>query len=494
MRIHVGVFLALLAVMAGISFCFAAPSGSKDQVILIDTMRAFRKLERSAVRFPHGRHTQAMRAEGCIACHTFAAQKSPEASAPLFSSSFKKSSASGPDDLKHLYHKECMGCHAKREKANQSSGPQICSGCHANGASEDLLSEAGFDLNRHASHAKKAELKCSQCHHLYDEKSQKRRYVKGEEGACIYCHAKDPSEGKGRKMPGSTLKNASHAQCLGCHFNRLEKKEASGPILCHQCHVERGAGSIAQVPDSLRLKRGQPDISVMGGERGDSNPKVVFNHKAHEQSGLSCKTCHHKAIASCQSCHTLKGDSKGGFINLEKAMHSKTREQSCMACHNRSKKGPQCAGCHEAIPAGALAESDGCANCHTLALNKGEALPQEKRLQKQVSRRLALPGFNLRRKAPETVTIDALTKTYAPSFFPHKKMVDALSAAAFENSLARVFHGSEEVLCQGCHHNAPASEKPAPCVRCHPASRSQKSDDRPDLMGAYHLQCMACHT
>ncbi|MCG8473590.1 MAG: cytochrome c family protein, partial [Desulfobacterales bacterium] len=79
-------------------------------------------------------------------------------------------------------------------------------------------------------------------------------------------------------------------------------------------------------------------------------------------------------------------------------------------------------------------------------------------------------------------------------FFPHKKMVDALSAAAFENSLARAFHGSEEVLCQGCHHNAPVSEKPAPCVRCHPASRSQKSDARPDLMGAYHLQCMACHT
>jgi hypothetical protein len=49
-------------------------------------------------------------------------------------------------------------------------------------------------------------------------------------------------------------------------------------------------------------------------------------------------------------------------------------------------------------------------------------------------------------------------------------------------------------LCAGCHHQSPADINPPKCASCHGANPPGPGDGRPALMGAYHNQCMGCHT
>jgi hypothetical protein len=49
-------------------------------------------------------------------------------------------------------------------------------------------------------------------------------------------------------------------------------------------------------------------------------------------------------------------------------------------------------------------------------------------------------------------------------------------------------------LCAGCHHYSPleAKKQVPQCSACHTA-RIEPDHRRPDLMGAYHQQCLGCH-
>jgi len=62
-----------------------------------------------------------------------------------------------------------------------------------------------------------------------------------------------------------------------------------------------------------------------------------------------------------------------------------------------------------------------------------------------------------------------------------------------DNRLAAAFHSDKATLCQGCHHNSPASKTPPKCVSCHPVAVKPTTDGQLALKAAYHQQCMTCH-
>ena len=94
---------------------------------------------------------------------------------------------------------------------------------------------------------------------------------------------------------------------------------------------------------------------------------------------------------------------------------------------------------------------------------------------------------------PETVTIKSLSETYEPVELPHGKIVSALVKGIENNKLATYFHTEQGTLCQGCHHNSPATRKPPRCASCHGKPFQESDLFRPGLMAAYHQQCMGCH-
>ncbi len=73
------------------------------------------------------------------------------------------------------------------------------------------------------------ETACRACHHDHA--------VFGVQGdstgtSCADCHG--PNAGTGNPV---SLKMAMHKQCKACHRDMRAKGEASGPVMCGQCHV-----------------------------------------------------------------------------------------------------------------------------------------------------------------------------------------------------------------------------------------------------------------
>ena len=151
----------------------------------------------------------------------------------------------------------------------------------------------------------------------------------------------------------------------------IEAAIVTGPTTCAGCHTEEAQSKFKQVNPVPRLMRGQPDATVLlpvnnakrpvGAPEAGMKP-VVFNHKAHEASVDSCRTCHHVRIESCTVCHTVDGNKDGNFVKLADAMHAKTSDSSCVGCHQQTvMQKKECAGCHGAVP---VMPADSCATCH----------------------------------------------------------------------------------------------------------------------------------
>ena len=125
----------------------------------------------------------------------------------------------------------------------------------------------------------------------------------------------------------------------------IEAAIVTGPTTCAGCHTEEAQSKFKQVNPVPRLMRGQPDATVLlpvnnakrpvGAPEAGTKP-VVVNHKAHEASVDSCRTCHHVRIESCTVCHTVDGNKDGNFVKLADAMHAKTSDSSCVGCHQQT--------------------------------------------------------------------------------------------------------------------------------------------------------------
>ena len=89
---------------------------------------------------------------------------------------------------------------------DQPSGPVTCGECHIKDADQDILwAPIDLDKSLHYRHVLAMDQKCEQCHHQYDEQTQKLIYVKGQEGACLYCHREKAEENRIYTQSASNL-------------------------------------------------------------------------------------------------------------------------------------------------------------------------------------------------------------------------------------------------------------------------------------------------
>lgn len=465
-------------------------AGAAD-IVSIDAMAIFGDLERPAVQFQHDKHTEALKKQGkdCTSCHL---QKDGR-----LQLKFKRTEDSDRQTVMDIYHDNCITCHRETTAQRQLSGPVECGGCHVEKTPIVSAREPmGFDKSLHFRHSKTLEDKCEACHHDYNEDTKKLFYNKGQEGSCRYCH-KDVTE-KNR----IAMSDASHQACVTCHLETVAKNKKSGPVNCGGCHDLAARQKIETVSPVPRMKRNQPDTALIKAAPTATTNRmdyVPFNHKGHETYVDNCRVCHHADMKTCHTCHTLEGSKEGANIRLEQAMHAPGTEQSCLGCHEIQKQKRECAGCHSGAQVRSVTDNQTCAKCHAAAGYDDQALATAEEDAALAADLLAQrPRVNTlptQADIPEKVIIKTLEKKYHPVEMPHRKIVNALMEEIKEDNLAASFHDTPATLCQGCHHNSPATLKPPSCGSCHSGQQaSDQTMQRLDLLGAYHVQCMECHS
>ena len=499
----------------------AAPTtapGKPDQ-ITIKTLAAFEKLELPPVTYLHDQHTKALAKEnkGCETCHFVEDNK--------LSFTYLRRKSTRPEEVKDIYHANCIGCHNQQAAAGKKTGPQdgFCRSCHnADVPAAMARLDAGMDKISHYRHLASKDIppaaagqdNCKACHHQYDQAAKKLIYVKGQEGSCRFCHLKQPQDRI------SSLQQASHEQCLSCH-QELAKKGAKGPlpVTCSGCHsaeaqaalVKQNQDFVAKLPNREipRLQRGQPDATLVMFDQKDaagqktktvSMPPVPFNHAAHEKYSDSCRVCHHASMDACGKCHTLGGSKEGKFVTFEQAMHRPASRQSCTGCHAAKQAAPNCSGCHTNLAQAKPAKTENCQLCH-MPIPGTVTSPQQKfaLAETMLKNRKTAPGSLAAGEIPGKVRIGELSNKYEPVELDHLKHVNKLMEGMKDSRLADYFHSPAGTMCQGCHHNTPASKTPPNCISCHALPHGQtafdaKEENRPGLLAAQHNQCMRCHT
>lgn len=486
----IAVMISFIGIGAqGVDLPPSHPIQTRADIITIDTLRAFGDLERPPVVFLHDKHSDAMQKQqkDCQTCHL--SQKDQ------LSPKFKRFKDTKRQTVMDVYHTNCIACHKETKAAAGNSGPVECGGCHR--AKADVISlrlPMELDKSLHFRHAKANANKCELCHHEYDTKTKKLFYAKDMESTCRYCHLQKTEENR------ISMRLASHSSCIGCHSQRLVQNKDAGPLKCSGCHDPMERKLIEKTPDVPRMERKQPDIVFV---KKDSNTKPVpadmrmnpvpFNHKKHEGYNDTCRVCHHADLNPCSKCHTLSRSKDGKFLNLADSMHQLQSRQSCLGCHASNQQDKNCAGCHATMPATRKLSSESCRTCHISPLPKGAASDDNKLAVKFLDARLRVTSTFSDKDIPEKVMIKGLSKKYEPVEFPHRKIVATLMANIKDNKLTQFFHTQEGTLCQGCHHNSPASKKPPGCGSCHGEPFSKENLFKPGLMAAYHRQCIECH-
>jgi len=506
-----------------------AKAAARADVVTIDTMSSFGKLELPPVTFLHDKHTAALEKAGkdCKSCHQ-------EKDGKLIVK-FGREKDTSKDEVKAIYHKNCIGCHTDLSKKGQKTGPLdgACRSCHdAQPKVVSAKQEAGFTNALHFRHTETKEIpstmkdengavakdNCDRCHHEYNKDTKKTFYAKGKEGSCRSCHEKKATKDV------RSMSQASHDSCVNCHLALAKAgKKQTGPVLCAGCHSKEGQDKIAannkdavtKAGADVRLirRQGMPELTLVTIEKPVEGSKpmamspVPFNHKLHEKNVESCRACHHKEIAACSKCHTVQGSKEGGYVQLEKAMHQATAGRSCVGCHNTKKQDPKCAGCHEQMKAHQTPPAASCKKCHTggklnVAAEPGSMpaywamKPEEKAaaaatLLKERSDKADIFTTD---DIPEKVVIKSISNEYEESVMPHRKIVLKLAENLKDSKMSGVFHADPGTLCQACHHKSPAgSKKPPKCVNCHGKPFDSQQPNRPGLKAAYHGQCMGCH-
>lgn len=511
-------FLGLMYLLGarGLDAMSAADAAEpRADIIEIDTLKVFGHLTKPEVIFLHDAHTQALEKKGkdCSACHlpksteikgTFT--EAVEGIDPL-SPKFKRLEDTARKEVMDIYHTFCTGCHAEMLEKEEETGPITCGGCHQEGEVESSWTEIGMDRSLHARHNKAQKEKCEKCHHAYNEEKKELFYDKGKEGSCRYCHKEEKEENR------ISFRLAAHLDCVNCHRAIKAKNEVGGPIQCAGCHSPAGQAKIERLlPEEIpRMKRNQPDALLVG--TGAKAPvlegqlpavrmeAVAFDHKGHEASNDTCRACHHASLEKCSNCHTLTGDEKGDFVNLEQAHHLVTSDKSCIGCHRAETADPKCAGCHSFMSPTEKRDEATCLKCHErlgedakediAEAEDAEAL--QKIARELIEDRTFSEETYPEKDVPEKVVIKVMMDQYEAVELPHRKIVSKLVANLEGNKMAAFYHAEKGTLCQGCHHNSPTSVQPPKCITCHGKPFDENNLNRPGLLAAYHQQCMTCH-
>lgn len=220
------IILMAFVVSATVSLFLITPSlagkeNSRADIIVIDGMKQFGKLERSAVIFLHDLHTDALEAEGkdCQTCHLKAASGGRTLK-------FKRIQDTARETTMEIYHRECMACHKTNLKADKKTGPiEVCKDCHLEKtdlqSSRKLLS---FNRTLHEQHNDAVE-NCGACHHKFKPDTGKMYFPDSTESTCRFCHRQSTEQNR------ISMKLAAHLNCIGCH-----QQEEAGPLQCAECH------------------------------------------------------------------------------------------------------------------------------------------------------------------------------------------------------------------------------------------------------------------
>ncbi len=459
-------------------------------IISIDGMKAFGDLERPAVLFQHDRHTAALEKLGkdCTTCHI---QKEGRLLLP-----FKRVENGTRKAVMDVYHENCIACHKETTANRQQSGPVECGECHMeNPLIQPDQKPMGMDKSLHFRHSKALDNKCESCHHEYDETAKKLIYVKEKEGSCRFCHKRVTEENR------ISMSLASHKACIDCHLKTASRKQKTGPFKCAGCHNAESQRLIEKVSPVPRMERKQPDVALIKSGKEPLEHRmgfVPFDHKAHENYNDTCRVCHHAGMQPCNTCHTMNGAKEGATIRLEQAMHRIDADPSCIGCHNKQQENRECAGCHSAMTGKSSNAEGTCAKCHAaIPAIDGQSISSPEADTAAAAAHLESRTFITRlpdvKDIPDKVTIKRLSNKYQPVELPHRKIVTTLFEEIKDNKLAGSFHSSQETLCQGCHHNSPATLNPPQCANCHGEPFSDQNVLKPGLLGAYHIQCMECH-
>ena len=483
------------------------PSRGRSDAIIIDTLAVYGKLEKSPVLFLHDNHTRALNEssasnQSCQSCHI-----NKEG---VIYPKFKRLEDIDRITLMNLYHDECISCHGEMERSRQKTGPVDCDDCHQKKrVYQTVHRPVGFDPWLHYRHVETSDNKCEACHHEYDTTQKKLVYLKGREGTCRYCH-------KGKKIDNKiSMGNASHLACVNCHIEKTDNPSTVPPVSCSGCHEAGAVEKMKKIPPP-RMTRNQPDFILVRAAVGPTKEKtlghsigfVPFNHKHHEDAGISCRRCHHEGWQPCNECHTqdtARGQTSKNItaslieekaVLLEKAMHKPDSPRSCMGCHNDEKRVKSCVGCHDAIDISKRPTDEACKKCHTVS-NEEMRISLSKETRESMATDFWTTYAQRSPKTapenvPKTVFINKLSDKYQGVTFPHGIIVKALAKGIKESRLSVYFH-TEGSICQGCHHNSPVSEKPPQCASCHTGAWDAANPGRPGIMGAYHQMCIGCH-
>ncbi len=482
----------------------------RADVIVIDTLHAFGDLERPDVVFLHDQHTDALEKQGksCDTCHLSEKRfkmvpdtlESAIKRVDHLSPKFKRLKDQGRKEVMEIYHDECIGCHNRMADEGHESGPVTCGECHqAEPPAVSNRAPMGMDQSLHYRHVKAQEKKCELCHHKYDEIRDKLYYAKGEEGTCRYCHKEETEENR------ISMRLASHISCLECHREVLKKEEVAGPVRCSGCHDPEMQQKIEKLDTIPRMERNQPDAVIVkireGGEAAgpveNRMAAVPFDHKAHETYNDTCRVCHHEAMTTCSSCHTLLDTKTDNMVNLAQAMHQLRTDTSCIGCHTEQQEAPECAGCHGFMAKHRKQPDAFCKTCHMTPVDELEQALTPEAMEAVAQTRLAartpVEGTYEMADIPETVSIGVMAEDYEPAEMPHRKIVTSMLKKIDGNKLAAYFHQEKGTFCTGCHHNAPPAKKPPKCASCHGKPFDPLRPDMPGLKAIYHDQCIGCH-
>ncbi len=488
-------------------FVISSEIESRNDLIFIQLSDDTATRQMPDALFLHDKHTRALADSDCSKCHM---KEKGE-----FVFKFNRIKDAGYDADKKMYHAKCIGCHQEKRDQGVNSGPlsSECRLCHSRtSAYQSSAMPFGMDKSLHYRHeiaesipstGDEKDWNCGACHHQYDPDLEKTVYVKGEESTCRYCHKAEKTE------TARSFQTVAHEDCINCHLQLKSDDKKAGPAECAACHDAENQSKIQTIEEVPRIRRNQPDralLSLWLKEAVDSGKPssqfmkpVAFDHKSHEAGVENCYSCHHSSMSACVECHTRTGSEKSDDTRLESAMHaagSPVNRKSCISCHNEKVQKKDCAGCHSQMRRKSFTETD-CIKCHAISRETLDPVPvDDKKILK-----IAETEINLRKTdvpqipekdIPEQVTIDVLKDQYEAATFPHRKIVNALFARTQKSDLATHFHGNAKTLCVGCHHHTPASLTPPKCASCHGISRNP--DGRPGLKGAYHVQCIRCHT
>jgi formate-dependent nitrite reductase cytochrome c552 subunit len=96
---------------------------AQQENMTLNSSDVFKKKERPAAIFPHGKHIEA--GLECTDCHHVVDQGQLEEGNPDI-----RCSACHASDLQQAFHDQCIGCHIKLQKEKKKTGPRYCGECH----------------------------------------------------------------------------------------------------------------------------------------------------------------------------------------------------------------------------------------------------------------------------------------------------------------------------------------------------------------------------